>query len=149
MARHWLKARRLELQRVDGHLRPLAFMARTRTRAARALLTAILVADSTGSGGGLVALSWTSWDGLWCSLAVAVKQGGEGWCSGSVAVVAGVVQGTRGQGFRRQTREEGEREPEEVAGVLCTIVCSAPLLHRLRRRRPARQNGRKTKSFEF
>jgi len=54
-------------------------MSATRALLARALLSVILVADDTGRGGVCVASSWTLWDGMWCSEAIAVNGGERGW----------------------------------------------------------------------
>ena len=87
----------------------------------------ILFTRSTGRGGVLVAFKWTWWDGVGVAVFSPWNKGERGGCPGVFAVVARVVQGTRGPWHYVQEREGSERGPTVVAGVLGTVAYSAPL----------------------
>ena len=77
VAKQGVEARRVEGWRMGVLWCSLALMAATRARLARAIVSVILVEDCTGSGGGLVACSGTSWDGSVIAEALAREAGEE------------------------------------------------------------------------
>jgi len=149
VARKGVEARRVGVWRVVVLWRSLAINGTTWTLVARGLTSAISFAGSTGGGGVLVASVWTWWDGVGVAVVSPWNKGGEGGVRALFGLVAGTVQGTRGQGFgsERERRSRGTRLGVECVRPLYSTVSHC--FHPRQRRRGARRNACKRSTFEF
>jgi len=126
VAKQEVEANSLECWRTCGHRLALDVLAATRVRASRPLRATILVEDSMGVGGDVVAIFGTRWGGSGVAVERAVRGGKERWVLALFGFDGVVAENDRGHGFLLQTEEGTRGESAGDTGEVGVCSCYSP-----------------------